>query len=124
MRKSILPVLFCLSLLGCDKSPFDFRTKYIGDYSFIINTSTWNLSMGLVDTTYSVTGKIDYGSEKNTISVTYIGINKPEVFLIYEDGTIENECKGEFETVNKIKYSCFFASPGGQVSTNVVGKKE
>lgn len=124
MKKIFLYAIFCQLILGCKKNPFDYRTKYVGDYSFTIHYSSWSPFYGQFDTTYSIDGKIDYGSIKNTISIIYSGSTSPQMFTIYEDGTIEDDCKGEFESANKIKYSCYWASPAAHTFESVIGEKK
>ena len=124
MNKIFIIILACMILIGCKKNPFDYRTKYVGDYKFEISVSAWNPVQGEFDTSYSVDGRIDYGSDRNTISINFSGSNSPQVFTIYEDGTIENKCQGEFESAHKVVYSCYWASPGAHTSERVVGEKK
>ena len=124
MKKYLIITLICILIFGCKKNPFDYRAKYLGDYSFAIHSSSWN-PLSQLDTTYTMQGKIDYGSDKNTISIFFSGSSVPQEFTIYEDGTIENGgCGGEFESANKIKYSCYWASPGAHASKTVDGEKK
>ena len=124
MKKYLIISLGCILIFGCKKDPFDYRTKYVGDYSFVIHYSSWNPLNGQFDTTYSIDGKIDYGSDKNTISIFFSGSSSPQIFTLFEDGTIQDGCKGEFESVNKIKYSCYWASPAAHTSETVSGEKK
>jgi hypothetical protein len=125
MKNTILLLLFLCSLFGCKKDPFDYRTKYLGDYNFVIHYDSWNPLSGHIDTTYSKDGKIDYGSDENTIFIFFNGSIADEL-TVYEDGTIgDNYFKGgEFETTNKIKYSYYWGSQGSATYGKVTGEKK
>ena len=127
MKKTFILIFSCIAILGCKKNPFEYRTKFLGNYNFIIHSSFYAgtpTNHYTRDTTYSVDGKIWYGSDKNTISITFSGSWSSE-FTIYEDGTIEGGgCRGEFESTNKIKYSCYWASPASHTNQDITGIKK
>ncbi len=131
-RKEMRKLKFILSLMliplincGCKKNPFDYRTKYLGNYVFVVHSSSYNPTDGAIDTTYTLDGKIDYGSDKNTILITSNGITGGD-YKIYEDGTVETEhCSGEFATSDKLLYSCYIhVSMMAKWSWDVVGEKK
>lgn len=120
----LLLSLATIILSGCKKKPFDYRNKYLGNYH-IINHSQINAPPPYFnDTSYSTEGKVEYGSDKNKILITFDSENSSE-FIIYEDGTLESSgCSGGFESVNKFKYHCGFYSPGATTSINITGEKK
>lgn len=127
MKNTILTLIVLVAMTACKKDPFDYRTKYVGDYNFVVERQTIASPDGNVsDTTYTLEGTIDYGSDDNAISILFSGNNTPETFTLYEDGTIRmgTACSGEFESTNRIKYSCYWASPGAHTDQNVSGVKK
>lgn len=129
MKKYIIIPLLCILIYGCEKKPFDYRTKYIGDYTFVVQSSSWDPLNGQHDTTYTMEGEIDYGSGKNAILISFSGSSSTKIFTLFEDGTIQARtipvgCSGEFESVNKITYSCHWASPAHHASRTVKGEKK
>ncbi len=125
MKKIFLLILFSCSFFGCKKNPFDYRTKYLGNYNFIVNYSSWNGLEGQHDTTYVFNnGKIDYGTDKNTILIFFdSGSSKPsDELTIYEDGSLG--C-GEFVTTEIIKYTYYQnQSPMSHSINSVSGEKK
>lgn len=128
MKKIFLLASFCVAFLGCKKNPFDFRSKFIGDYNFQIQASSYygvGPYFSSHDTTYSIDGNIVCGSENDKISISFANQNGSSEFTIYEDGTIEDgNCSGEFESTHTVKYSCFWGSPGAGTYETVTGKKK
>ena len=123
MKKILLFLFLGLTLIDCKKNPFDFRSMYTGDYSFLVHTSSYNPVDGPFDTTYSINGNIKNGSNENSISI-YFENQTVDELTIYEDGSLDgNHCSGEFETSNKIKYSCNWYSPSFQFYEIISGKK-
>jgi|GEM_PF-2041076 len=121
--KSIIFVSCCLIILGCKKHPFDYRNKFLGDYHFSIAISSWDPANGSYDTTYTNDGKIWYGSNQNSILISFSGGESTEL-TIYEDGTLEaNNCTGEFESLRKLKYQCTYQSPAAHSYYGVTGEK-
>ena len=124
MREKLILFFCCLLIYGCGKKPFDYRSKYIGDYSFVIHYNSYNPLDGSLDTIYSKEGKVDYGSSDNTV-VVFFNETKNDEFIVYEDGTIGDFVLGEFETTSKINYSWYKAeSPAAHSSCNVKGEKK
>ena len=118
---------FCFILFGCQKKPFDYRNKFLGDYTFVTHVhSVYGISPVIIhDTTYTNDGKIWYGSDENKVSISFSGGGTSE-FTIYEDGTLDGGegCKGEFESTKKVQYSCYYASPGSSVENDITGEKK
>ncbi len=125
MKTKLLLLMLCFFVFGCKKNPFDYRTKYLGNYVFVVHSSSYNPLDGLIDTTFSINGEIEYGSEKNTILISFGGSTGTD-FKIYEDGTVDiNYCSGEFETTDKLVYSCYRnESPSAHSSLDVEGEKK
>ncbi len=126
MKTTVVISLLFFSLVACEKGPFDYRTKYVGTYDFVIHRESGDPINGHLDTTYTIDGRIDYGSAKHAISIS-LHEDAPLEFTLYEDGTIEgrnNVCKGEFESSDKVHYSCYAASPASHSTTDVKGEKK
>ncbi|HVA98494.1 MAG TPA: hypothetical protein VNG53_06330 [Bacteroidia bacterium] len=124
--KQFLLLGFCFILFGCQKKPFDYRNKFLGDYTFVTHVhSVYGISPVIIhDTTYTNDGKIWYGSDENKVSISFSGGGTSE-FTIYEDGTLEgNGCSGEFESTTKVKYHCGYYSPGGSTTNTITGTKK
>ncbi len=126
MKTKLILLILCFFMFGCKKNPFDYRTKYLGDYIFVVHNSSWNPTNGQFDTTYTVDGNVDYVSDKNSVL-----ISSPTFSLqatVYEDGTLEgywnNNGEGEFESTKKIKYHCGYYWPGGQSNSYITGEKK
>jgi hypothetical protein len=79
MRKIIAISIAALLFFSCEKQPFDYRTKYIGDYDFVIydvyidpdcaTNNGINNCKTITETIYQ--GSIIYVGEGNEISVRY-----------------------------------------------------
>ncbi len=123
MKKIILIILIFVSLFSCKKIMFDYRNKYIGNYYFTVEYSSWDPINGQHDSLYFIDGKVDYGYNDNTILIKFNDGSYKENFVIYEDGTIEGKCNGEFESGNILKYSCYQVSPASHSYIIINGKK-
>jgi hypothetical protein len=124
MKKFTIFIFIVIFLYGCKKDPFDYRSKFIGDYNFVIHAKTSYGIQGNMynfDTTYTYPGKIDFGPNENTIQISYPDLVYP---VLYEDGTMSgNGYRGEFESENKINLTFGFYSPGGGTTYTITGEK-
>lgn len=120
-----------LGLIGCKKNPFDYRTKFVGDYSFEVNERyITDYPNSISDTTYSYEGQIDYGTMENTIVILFAETHGREIEL-FEDGTMgecyncwKYELEGEFKAKDELE---FFLRDGSQGFTwiyRVTGEKK
>ncbi len=125
--KKILIALLGVLVFGCKKDPFDYRTKFIGDYTIAIHESSyWGIppNTGSLDTTYFFDANISNGSDKNSITISspYISLHT----IVYEDGSLEgykdNNGIGEFTSEKEIKYSWGSYAPGGSTTYTLTGK--
>ena len=105
-----LIVVFCVvSITGCKKPLFDYRKKYLGDYSFSVHESS-SIGGTSHDTSYTNDGTITKGSDLQSILITYSS-GASEEFILFEDGSIRlydsnsSSSTGEFESVNKMRYT-------------------
>lgn len=129
MKKCFI-VLFCfIALAGCKKNPFDFRSKYLGNYNFSIHRTAWTLSGPTLDTTYFYTGEVEKGSETNTAIISFSESVSIETD-IYEDGTISvnhpphQSLQGEFESAKEVKFKLANSGLGGGSAYDVTGVKK
>ena len=122
--KILLIFFYVLVMFGCKKHPLDYRNKFLGDYTFSVHYSWWIYQQGSFDTTYSNEGKMEYGSDPHMVRAALSGGDSFE-FTVYEDGTIQgNQCLGEFESVRKVKFSCYYGGLGGRTNYDVTGDKK
>ena len=134
MKKSILifTSVFLLSIIfGCEKIPFDFRNKYVGDYEFEYSYSSWQINIGVYETdTINYSGKVYY-DEKGKIKINY----NPNLTLdldIDKNGTLSLECGaeiGEFDddenlTLNYSSNSCGSNGLGRGTNYKIIGTKK
>jgi hypothetical protein len=105
-----LIVIFCIvSITGCKKPLFDYRKKYLGDFSFSIHEES-HIGGTSTDTTYTMDGTISKGSDLQSIRITYSS-GMSEEFILFEDGSIRlyngygSSSTGEFESVNQMQYT-------------------
>jgi hypothetical protein len=137
MKRIVLLLLtivsFKLLFIQCKKNPFDYRNKFLGNYSFVVHAWYWNYPVigQHLDTTYFYNnGTVSLGAYENTIIINYLE-NRHVETKIYEDGTIEdvnhyNPIVGEFEskTILKFNYRDGGLGSGGyfEISGNKVKK--
>lgn len=129
--KNIFIALFCCIILnGCKKEPFDYRNKFLGNYTFSVQEWTFNVyGVGVsTDTTFLFNGNISYGSDRNSILITY-STNVSVEPTIYEDGTFkgyggDNSFSGAFESSKKVTFSYKYGGLGGYSSGIVTGERK
>ncbi|MCX6247335.1 MAG: hypothetical protein NTW10_06355 [Bacteroidetes bacterium] len=123
-----LIIVFCVvSIAGCKKPVFDYRKKYLGDYSFSVYQAR-DIGPGHYDTTYSTDGTISKGSDLQSIMITYTS-HKTVELILYEDGSLQVKncsysCKGAFESVNKMMYTIYWDGLSGESTESVTGTKK
>lgn len=124
-----MPLIICLLLFGCKKNPFDYRSKFIGNYIFSAHITTFNVyGPGIyTDTTYSYNGNVASSSYNDCVKV-YFSENIFVEPIIYEDGTLEGKSYyqyfvGEFESTKKIKFTYFEGGLGGGTTYYISGEK-
>ncbi len=123
-----LIVVFCVvSIAGCKKPLLDYRKKYLGDYSFSIHQSS-QIGGISYDTSYTNDGTISKGSDLQSILITYPS-RKAIEFILFEDGSLQVKncyysCTGEFESVNKMKYTISGGGLGGYSTESVTGTRK
>lgn len=133
MKKKLHIVLFLLTSIlltqGCKKNPFDYRTKYVGDYNFVTSYISSTGGTTTSGTLYS-SGKVEY-ADKGLVKIT-IDNNSPTNYNICDvdrDGNLSNSClKGKFESRKKLDGSFDSNNCGGsmasQYSYTTVGTKK
>jgi hypothetical protein len=123
MKNFLLLLILTISFYSCEKNPFDYRTKFTGDYHFEIHTQ-YGSPMSFSDTSYKFDGNISYGSGDHKLKIFYRGVVIDEI-VVYEDGTIgDHPYGGEFESKNRIVYFISEHSPGGIYTKNVIGERK
>jgi hypothetical protein len=120
----------CIAQFGCEKHPFDYRNKYLGNYNFTVHETEWTYSLGTtLDTTYAYIGEVSYGSDENTVSISYTE-NYSATTVVNEDGSLKcysgtgsiGFC-GEFESKSTVAFDYSYGGLGGGATFNVYGEK-
>jgi hypothetical protein len=120
--------IIVFTLASCKKNPFDYRTKYIGDYHFYISTSSYTMGSGTTNSSFETEGRIEYG-DSGEIKVIY-DRNKPSSFESLEidrDGSVValgSHAKIGTADRKSIQYTQSFNGLGGGTTQTVYGKKE
>jgi hypothetical protein len=93
MKNTKFAIIFILVILlniSCEKLPFDFRNKYLGNWEFNLSDrhEVYNGTQGFHDTTTLRTyhGEFKYGSKHSAILFQASGYSKE--FSIKKDGEI------------------------------------
>jgi len=114
---------------SCEKKIFDNRTKYIGDYEFIINiTCTPNL--GDCDTSYTYDGIIDYSSDKDKVVIQFESNFSIEPLIDDDNNLIQHidhyqsDSLGRFLNKSEVEFVIRTGGLGGGYFRNVYGKKK
>ena len=116
-------------MYGCKKEPVDYRTKFLGNYTFNVHYTSywgWPPNTGSIDTTYTYNGTVVPGSEKETVLISFSN-NQSFERAIYEEGSMENYFpyfSGEFESENKIKFHIWNHTLGYNYYYDITGEKK
>lgn len=131
IKKSYV-IFLILTLLvfiyGCEKNPFDYRTKYIGDYKFLDSWTSYNMSSSPPTSsgTRETIGKIEYG-EKGYLKITFDN-SQPNWFHnlnVDRQGNLsENKMDVGKVSRNSFSYHYSYSGLGGGSTTNITGKKK
>jgi hypothetical protein len=113
-----ISLLFGIFLFqSCEKLPFDYRTKYIGEWSFryeIHEHVTSGPGMGYYDYVYNYDGEIKYGPKFDEILIQFnnyekiLQLNKYGEFgptEVYNNSTNFSSYSGKFEGRKKFFYT-------------------
>ena len=105
MKKQIFFLfLIAATFVACEKSPFDYRNKYVGNYNFT-NVYTNVDSVGTItNTTTTYLGRAKTEGDKNMVVV--FEANKSQSLRIDEDGNVYNSCDtyiGRFESESRFQ---------------------
>ena len=128
-RQILFFILFSTLLsYGCKKNPFDYRTKYLGDYDFVRDYTSWVTGGSTTSGTISREGRVEYG-EKGEIKIIFDS-NDPTHFNVYEidrNGNLTNSSggsAGKFESKNKVHYEQTTTTSGGGGTSSTNGTKK
>ena len=135
--KSVLIILLALTFFsGCEKLPFDFRNKYLGNWEFDVSDihETYNKTQGFHDTTILRTfhGEIKYGSKHSKILFSSSGYSRE--FPIEKNGQIipENDHGPDYseyggfegDDIFRYYYSHHWGGSRQHVATSIEGIRE
>jgi len=119
----LLILLLFIVFYGCEKHPFDYRNKFIGDYDFLVNLRTWIPPDSVTETDYNYSGKISYGSGDDFVKINFLDDKEVDCRL-FEDGSLKvNSIRGEFESTKKLRFITEYGGLGGKATYYVSGKK-
>ena len=123
MKNKLIFIFFIAILNGCEKHPFDYRNKFIGDYDFSVHKNVWDVTGENIDTYYNYSGKISYGSGDHLVKINFLDDAEIECWL-FEDGSLRYIIKeGEFESTKNVYFIIDYRSIGSGTIYNVSGKK-
>ena len=124
MKNKLFILLFLSLIYGCQKKPFDYRNKFIGNYNFSVHKRTWSTLGPVTETDYNYTGTISYGNyNDNAINIIFLDDKNVEPIL-YEDGSLKFQAlKGEFESTKKLHFLLGNYALGGGTTYEVSGEK-
>jgi len=126
MKKHILPLacLCCLLITACKKHPMDYRNKFLGDYTFSVHFSRWQMGSGSFDTTYNSNGSVACGNDDHSVAIALTGGPSFD-FIIYEDGSLgpAGFSIGEFESVQHVSFVWSSGGLGGGVYYAITGER-
>jgi hypothetical protein len=131
----IIQVLFSVTAIiffCCEKQPFDFRNKYIGNWIFSIQLSSWDPSRG-GDYTDSLqcTGSFYYGAnfdeiilQSDSYSKTFRIDKYGKVVSMYDQHTFTEA--GEFEDTRVFRYGYYHHQGAGPTwnSIKILGSRK
>ena len=115
------------SVISCNKKPFDYRNKYIGEWNFSIEYSSFN--MGNSPSIYDLVeylGEITYGEEDNNVIIKY-SKNNSVTLTIDKNGIFYDlptrYCNGTIVSDN-IDLYLRWGGLGGGTSHKITGYKK
>lgn len=136
MRNLIIIGVILVSLYSCEKQPFDYRNKFVGDYEFTKRAVFFYPPNNNIDTTYTTVfkGSVKNGKESNEMEIHYenytnslgeIEKRKVLVFIDY-DGvfTNSNNIYGKFISANKVELIFPTSGNGGVGQIIYLGLKK
>lgn len=101
----ILILAFISTLSGCEKKLFDYRNKYLGDYSITYHYSYSQMSGPPSETTIQYNGVIEYG-DKGNIKIEWHDGDRVE-FSVSKKGAI-SKCNSTIGDISKKGFDLSF----------------
>jgi len=71
---------------------------------------------------FTFDGYIRCGSTRGTVSIKYTSTDPKEV-AIFEDGSLDDPCYGEFETLNSVQFAVVYYKGETKIIDNVKGSR-
>lgn len=118
--------LFVLIIGGCEKSIFDYRHKYVGEWDFKVISAFYMLNGQEFHDTVFYHGLISYGSNKSELIVSFTS-NYDQIISVNKDGTIPEswEVSGQFD--DKKHLTLILRTPQSSLGmhgvTNITGNR-
>ena len=119
----LLILLLFIVFYGCEKHPFDYRNKFIGDYDFSVHLRVWIPPDSVTETDYKYSGEISYGNGDHLVKINFLD-DKDIDCRLFEDGSLKyNTIRGEFESTKKLHFISEYGGLGGKATYTVSGEK-
>jgi hypothetical protein len=124
MKKKLLYILLVsLGLTACKKNPFDYRSKYLGDYEFTTTISSWNMISGVQPTETTVyNGSVSMSSLEGKIRINYMDGISTDV-EVDREGNLSYPGSGKISK-KTLSLEMTNGSGGGSSTTSISGKKK
>lgn len=133
MKNILIIFLFVVATYGCKKK-YDYRDKFLGNYTFTIHKEEWTFMSPSIYSTYSYHGNVKYGTLDSTVLITFSNDTvKPShaiETIVYEEGSFQAHyflhggIAGEFESTKNVKFFILNYSLSSGYRYDVTGEKE
>jgi len=122
-------LVFIAIIFSCNKKPFDYRNKYIGEWNFKVERTEVNTdSIGYYyHDTISYFGKIKYGEQEDELLFEYTADNSITLKIDKEDELSKfptHYCGGTFYGSEKVHLYLRWGGLGGGVTHVIDGEKD
>ena len=131
MKRQILFLLvLAASFVACEKSPFDYRNKYVGNYNFTNIYTDVDSTGAITNSTTTYLGRVK--TEGDNYMIVEFETNKSQSLRIDNDGNVYNSCEtyiGKFESESRFqavlnKQACPTINIEGSTSLAIVADRK
>lgn len=128
--QSIIYTVLVVALYACEKSPFDYRNKYVGNYNFTNVYSKVDSAGATVNVANAYFGRAK--TEGDNKMVVEFESGKSESLRIDQDGNVYNKCEtyvGKFDNDGHFNavlsdQNCLTTDIDGNVSLTISGNRK
>ena len=123
MKLIILTFSIAFTITACKKRPFDYRNKFLGEFSYEVHCTYWTLGEQAEDTTIFFNGNVEISEDENRILIYFLE-NVARESKIYEDGSMHHAgVSGEFNSKDNLEFKYSSGGLGGGTIYNVIGTR-